>query len=97
MFLLITDINSRSTDNMGRTIPALLTMLKENSGDVVFNPKFFEERDAKAINDTLKIRAVKPIIQYAEEKVKLQYNVSTRGNGRDQPRWPQDLSVEVVE
>ena len=72
-------------------------MLRENSGDVIFNPKFFEEREAKALKDSPKIRTVKPIVEYADGKVKPGYNVGTRGNGRDQPRWPDDLSVEVVE
>lgn len=71
-------------------------MLKENSGNIVYNPDFFEQRETKAIKDCPKIRAVKPIINYDGE-VKLGYNVGTRGNGRDQPRWPNDLTVEVVD
>ena len=78
----------RCYHNMGQTIPAYL-----NSGPIVFNPKFFEEREAKAIGT--KVRAVKPIIDFGGE-VKLTYNVGTRGNGKDAPKWPSDLMVEVV-
>ena len=81
---------------MGRTIPALFQMLKENSNDVMFNPKFFEQRETKAIDNCPKIVAVKPNKDNKGE-VELKYNVGTRGNGRDQPRWPNDLSVEVVQ
>lgn len=70
-------------------------MIKEHSADILFNPKFFEEREAKAVDNCPKIKAVKPIINFNDE-VKLGYNVGTRGNGRDQPRWPSDLTVEVV-
>lgn len=80
---------------MGRTIPEYIKMIKENSNKIVFNPSFFEEREAKAIENCEKILAVKPIIDY-QDQVKLGYNVSTRGNGRDKPYWPSDLSVEVV-
>ena len=68
-------------------------MMKENSGAIAFNPKFFEEREAKAIDST--VRAVKPIVDYGGE-VKPGYNVGTRGNGKDAPKWPGDLTVEVV-
>lgn len=78
---------------MGYTIPAYLKMIRENSASIVFNPKFFEERETKAIDTA--IRAVKPIIDFGGE-VKLGYNVGTRGNGKDAPKWPSDLMVEVV-
>jgi len=83
----------RCYHNMGYTIPAYLKMIRENSGSIVFNPKFFEHRETKAIDST--IIAVKPIIDFGSE-VKLGYNVGTRGNGKDAPKWPSDLMVEVV-
>lgn len=78
---------------MGRTIPEYLKMIRDNSGGIVFNPAFFEEREAKAIE--AKIRAVKPIVDYGGQ-VKPGYNVGTRGNGKDAPRWPSDLMEEIV-
>lgn len=78
---------------MGQTIPAFLHMIKENSGSVVFSPKFFEHRKTEALDTTIEL--VKPIIDFGGE-VKLGYNVGTRGNGHDAPRWPSDLMIEVV-
>lgn len=80
---------------MGRLIPELMKMMKENSSKIFWNPSFYEEREAKAIENCDTIRAVKPIIDF-QNQVKLGYNVGTRGNGRDKPYWPSDLSVEVV-
>ena len=80
---------------MGQLIPPYMKMLHQNSGKVVFNPTFFEERETLAIPDCPKIITIKPIIDFGTE-VKLGYNVGTRGNGRDQPYWPSDLIVEVV-
>lgn len=82
---------------MGQLLPAYMDMIKKNSQDIVFNPDFFEERETKAIKNCPKIRAVKPIISYTHSKIKLGYNVGTRGNGQDQPRWPDDLMVDIVE
>lgn len=69
-------------------------MIKTNVRDVLLRPEFFEVRHSGAIGQD--IRAVKPIVQYPHGKVELKYNVGTRGNGVDQPRWPQDLMTEVV-
>lgn len=71
-----------------------MKMLTTNAGPIIFNPKFFEMRHAGAIGKNVK--GVKPIIQYPQGNVKLGYNVGTRGNGVDQPRWPEDLMTEVV-
>ncbi|KAJ9635543.1 hypothetical protein H2201_003201 [Coniosporium apollinis] len=85
----------RSYHGMTYTIPRVLDMIQKNSGDVVFNPKFFEDRDSKALG--VKIRTVKPIINFDGGEIDLGFNVGTRGNGKDQPRWPDDLLSEVVE
>lgn len=78
---------------MEATIAAYMKMIKQNSAKIVMNPSFFEEREAKAINS--KVVAVKPIVDYSNQ-IKLGYNVGTRGNGKDKPMWPSDLTVEVV-
>jgi len=49
---------------------------------------------AGALGTTMKM--VAPVLTFPDEKVKLGYNVSTRGNGVDQPRWPEDLMTEIV-
>ena len=72
-----------------------MNMLKTNTNDTVFKPEFFEQREAKNLETTF--IQVKPIAQFPNKEVELRYNVGTRGNGVDQPRWPKDLSVEVVD
>ena len=69
-------------------------MLMTNSSAVLFKPEFFETRHSGAIGKDIK--GVKPIAQYPKDSVELRYNVGTRGNGVDQPRWPEDLMTEVV-
>lgn len=75
------------------TLPALMGMLKENSPGL-FRPEFFEDRENKALG--VKIRTVKPILQFPEGLVKTGYNVGTRGNGVDKPEWPEDLLTEIL-
>ena len=84
----------RHYHNMGYTLPRFLQMLKSNSGDIIFNPEFFEIRHSGAIGKD--VRCVKPIINYPQKKVVLKYNVGTRGNGVDQARWPENLMSEIV-
>lgn len=73
-------------------------MLFKNSAAKLFKPTFFETRSAEALDPgkgiTMKI--VKPVLKFPEGMVKLEFNVSTRGNGVDAPRWPEDLNVEIV-
>lgn len=84
----------RHHHNMQYTLPRFLQMMKANSGATLFNPDFFELRHSGAIGKD--IRCIKPIIQYPDGKVHLKYNVGTRGNGVDLPKWPSDLMTEVV-
>jgi hypothetical protein len=84
----------RAEHNMGYTIPRVMEMLKQNSGNVLFNPAFFEDRKSGAIG--LDVRTVKPVISFQDGEVELGYNVGTRGNGVDQARWPTDLMTEIV-
>jgi hypothetical protein len=79
---------------MSYTLPRFLAMLQKNSANVLFKPEFFEIRHSGAIGKD--VRVVKPIVQYPDGKVELKYNVGTRGNGVDMPRWPEDLMSEVV-
>jgi hypothetical protein len=84
----------RHHHNMGYTLSRFLQMIKTNSSDVLLNPRFFEIRHSGAIGKD--VRGVRPIIQYPDGKVVLKYNVGTRSNGVDQPRWPEDLMTEIV-
>ncbi|KAK1230889.1 hypothetical protein PQX77_006004 [Marasmius sp. AFHP31] len=83
----------RHTDNMTVTVPAIMELLKANTPSL-FNPAFFEMRDNKALG--VKVRTVKPILQFPEGKVKPGFNIGSRRNGVDNGRWPEDLMTEIV-
>ncbi|KAF2273427.1 alpha-methylacyl-CoA racemase [Westerdykella ornata] len=84
----------RHYHNMHYTLPRFLAMLKQNAGDVVFKPAFFEKRYSGAIGKD--ILCPKPVIRFPQGPVELRYNVGTRSNGVDQAKWPENLMTEVV-
>jgi len=84
----------RHYHGMHYTLPQYLGMLMENSSKTVMSPEWFERREVKNIGK--EVRCVKPIAQFVGGKVQLGFQVGTRTNGIDQPRWPNDLTVEVV-
>jgi hypothetical protein len=84
----------RCHHNMLYTLPRFIAMIRANSADRLLQPDFFEVRDAEALG--VKIRTVKPIIKFDQGEVELKYNVSTRGNGVDAPKWPEDLMTEII-
>lgn len=75
------------------TLPSHLRMLDEHQAPIL-NPNFFEIRKNRAIG--IPVRTVKPILTFPEGMVKLGYNIGARGNGVDQPTWPEDLAKEIV-
>lgn len=79
---------------MGYTLPRFAHMIQLHRKGVLFRDEFFEDRDCK--NRDVKIRAVKPILSFPGEEVRPGYNVGTRPNGVDQPKWPEDLMTEMV-
>ncbi|KAF9256351.1 CoA-transferase family III [Marasmius fiardii PR-910] len=83
----------RHIDNMGVTIPAMLQLLKKNSPGL-FDPSFFELRENGALG--VKVKTIKPVLQFPEGKVKPRFNVGSRPNGTDEAKWPQDLMTEVI-
>ncbi|KJZ74791.1 hypothetical protein HIM_05908 [Hirsutella minnesotensis 3608] len=86
----------RHYHNTRHTIPALLQSLqKHESSGIFFNEDFFDEFRTDAVG--LTIKRVKPVARFKNGAVELGYNVGTRGNGVDKPRWPEDLNDEVVE
>ena len=84
----------RHYHNMPSTIPEYLKMLHMTASKTVLNPEYFEDRESKNLGKS--VRTVKPVAQFPGGKVELGFNVGTRTNGVDQPRWPKDLTVEVV-
>lgn len=72
----------------------MVNLFHKHSEDVLLSPTFFEEIRSEAAGSTF--IKVKPIARFKDEVVQLKYNVGCRGNGVDQPRWPENLTVEVV-
>jgi hypothetical protein len=89
----------RHTDSMGETLPAMFALLRKHAGDVLFQDAFFVERPAPALKGgDVVIRSVRPVCKWTDEAKGVQpgFNVSTRGNGVDAARWPEDLMTQVV-
>lgn len=86
-------LTNRSYHNLNYTFPRYFEMMTKNSE--IFDQNYFEDRQSRAIDAT--VRTVKPIVKFNNNEIQLRYNVGTRGNRKDAPRWPQDLMTEVVE
>ncbi|KAK4867966.1 hypothetical protein LT330_007625 [Penicillium expansum] len=84
----------RHYHTMFDTIPVRVKLLKKNSGDRVFHPRNFQDLYSPQLG--VPVRVPKPVLQFPDGPVQLKYNVGTRTNGVDQPKWPVDLTVEVV-
>lgn len=85
-------VSFRHWHSMNYTIPRYLDMLKKVSG--LFKPDYFELRKSAILGVTIK--TVKPVLKFEGDQIRLGYNVGTRGNGTDAPKWPLDLRVETV-
>ncbi|PHH68332.1 hypothetical protein CDD82_632 [Ophiocordyceps australis] len=81
-------------DNTRRTVPAMKQLLQLHDSDVLLQPGFFHECFSSPVG--VKVRKVKPVARYGDGVVDLAYNVGARGNGVDDGRWPDDLTVPVV-
>lgn len=84
----------RHYHGMMYSLPRLIGMLVQNAGTTVMSPEWFEKRPSKNVGKD--ILSVRPILQFREGNVRPGYQVGTRTNGVDQPRWPKDLMVEIV-
>lgn len=84
----------RHQHNMTYTLPRMIQSVQASARDVLFKPEFFQVVKSGAIGK--EVRMPKPVVRYPGGMVQLRYNVGTRGNGVDQPRWPEDLMTEVV-
>lgn len=79
---------------MVNSIPKMLGLLASDSKSPICQAEFYEDR--KAENLGTKIRTVKPVLEFPGKEVELGFNIGTRGNGADQPRWPENLLTEIV-
>ncbi|KAH7143490.1 CoA-transferase family III domain-containing protein [Dactylonectria macrodidyma] len=84
----------RHFHNMQYTLPKVLGLLVKSKPQVLFRPEFYTTTHAKVVDKD--IRIVAPVLRYPNGEVEPGYDIGTRTNGVDQPRWPQDLTVEVV-
>jgi hypothetical protein len=84
----------RHYHSMLYSIPKVLEMLAKNKNSGLRQNEFFEDRAAE--NLATSIRTVKPILGFPQGEVELRFNVGTRGNGVDKPRWPENLMTQVV-
>ena len=82
----------RHWHNTGVILPAHLKLCAQQG---LFEKKHFEIRESGALGG-VKMRVVKPVLQFPGGNVQPGFNVGTRGNGVDGAWWPEDLSVEVV-
>ena len=82
----------RHYHSMNYTAPHFMKMFQKQG---LFNLDYFEIRESKALGG-VKFRVPRPVLQFPPGTVEPGYNVGTRGNGVDQPRWPEDLMTEVV-
>lgn len=82
----------RAHQPMEITTPVIMKLMKERSNS--FGDEFFHVQRSKILG--VDIRCVKPAIRYPHGEVELGFTVGTRGNGTDAPRWPEDLTTEVV-
>ncbi|EEU43602.1 uncharacterized protein NECHADRAFT_45502 [Fusarium vanettenii 77-13-4] len=82
--------------NNGVSVPQVLGRLRSGvASERLFKPEFFEERVSPSIFGDKKFQCVKGVADW-HGMVKLGYNVGTRGNGADAPKWPDDLMQETV-
>ena len=81
----------RHYHNMNYTGPHYMKMFREQG---LFNLDFFETRPSDALG--IQLRVPRPVLQFPPDTVEPGFNVGTRGNGVDAPRWPNDLMTEVV-
>ena len=83
-----------SEDNKSVLLPSILGSLRNNSIDLFTNPAYYTIKHNNVLNADFRI--VKDCIQWPTGSVDFDYCIATRPNGVDQPRWPNDLTVEVV-
>ena len=83
-----------SEDNMVHTLVAVMSALQKNHIDLFTNSAYYIIKYNKVMNKDLRI--VKNCIQWPQGSIDYDYHIGTHPNGTDEPRWPMDLSVEIV-
>ena len=85
---------------MQHLLPRALAGLARGPGAarLLGRPDFFARYYATTAADGSRraMRVVAPVLRFPGGEVRPGFDVGTRGNGRDDARWPDDLDVEVV-
>ncbi|KAI9743700.1 MAG: hypothetical protein M1818_003016 [Claussenomyces sp. TS43310] len=85
----------RHDEGMTALLPPVMGALMRHRAATLFKPQHFEAQPSAALGRRT-VTTVRPILRFPAARVRLGYHVSTRGNGVDQPRWPDDLMDEIV-
>lgn len=85
----------RHYHHMAYTLPKTIGLIMKNSADRLFRPEFFTKYHVRTIGAQIKI--VAPVLRFPGGEVQPGYTIGTRTNGVDKPKWPKDLTVEVVD
>ena len=83
-----------SEDNMLCILPVFLSALKKHHINLFTNSAYYTIKHNKALKKDFRI--VKDCIQWPQDSTNFDYHIGVRSNGMDQPRWPNDLSVQIV-
>lgn len=91
----------RHYEGMTRMLPQVMAAMFKNSAAKLFKPAYFTEAEAPLGEggEPITMKIVRPVLKFTGnggEKPELGFNVGTRGNGVDQPRWPEDLLISIV-
>jgi hypothetical protein len=82
----------RHHHNIGYILSPYMKMCNEQG---LFQKEFLEVRESGVLGG-LRMRSVRPVLQFPDGTVRPGFNVGTRGNGVDCARWPEDLMTEKV-
>ncbi|KAK7710300.1 hypothetical protein SLS64_005885 [Diaporthe eres] len=85
----------RHDQPMQTMLAAMMQTIMKHSANKLFRPHHFTTYYCRYLQKDVKL--VAPILQFPQGEVKPGYSVGTRTNGVDKPRWPGDLTVEMVE
>ncbi|KAG6354591.1 hypothetical protein INS49_004609 [Diaporthe citri] len=85
----------RHDQPMQTMLAAMMQTIMKHSASKLFKPHHFTTYYCRYLQKDVKL--VAPILQFPQGEVNPGYSVGTRTNGVDKPRWPADLTVEMVE
>jgi len=79
---------------MPALLPAYMKMLATTGSATIMKPEFFVTTIPEYIKKPVKV--VAPVLKFPNGEVTPGYDISTRTNGVDQPRWPDNLGDQFI-